>query len=451
MLTIKLNNNKKIWVTIFLIIFIILKFISIVDYSKAQNASIKNKNIDLIYNIPIKNDFNPALSNFIQSNIKEAEKNNVDLIILEISSFGGIVDSAIVIKDTIINTQIPVISYVSERAWSAAALVALAGDELVMKNGSSIGAAETRPNEEKYISALRKEFASTAELRGRKGKIAEAMVDSDIRIEGLVESGKLLTLTANEAYNNKIADLTVNNYEELLTNYNLNNSNIENVSFPLKMKFANLVTTPIFSILLLTIAFIALISEALIPGWGVGGTIGLISLGTFFSAFIMTGYAHWGLIVLFLVGLLLLFLEAFIVPGFGVTGIGGLIAIFSSLFFFFPTPNIALIVIASVLVLSIIALVFIVKIFGVSKLWRNISLGESLSNDRGYTSHSDKKELLNKRGITLTHLRPAGTAEINEKRIDVVSEGDYIDKGKKIKVIKVEGSRVVVKKIKEES
>ncbi len=450
MLTIKVINNKKNWITIFFLIFIILNLTFIVDYSKAESNFINNKNLDLVYHIPVKTDIDPSSASFVKKGIEEAETDGADLIIIEISSFGGLVDSAIAIKDNIISTNIPIITYVSERAWSAGALIALAGDELVMKEGSSIGAAETRPKEEKYISALRKEFSATAELRGRNPKLAEAMVDEDIEIEGIIAKNKLLTLTASEAITNNMSNSTVINLDDLIATYNLENSGIIKLKRSMKEIFADLVTTPMFSTILLTIGFVALISEAIIPGWGVGGTVGLLSLGTFFSGHIINGYAHWGLIVLFIVGIILLALELFVVPGFGITGIGGIIAIFASLYFFFPNPSIAFGVLATVLVFSIVTLIILIKFFGVSKMWKNISLGESQSNESGYTSHSNQKDLLNKMGTALTHLRPAGTAEIEGQRIDVITAGDYIDKGQKVKIIKVEGSRVVVKKIEEE-
>ena len=447
---IKSLKEKNFFISLFFLTFIIFFFILISGYGHAESDFLVNKNIDLVYQIPIKTDIDPSIASFVRNGIKEAEINEADLIIIEISSFGGLVDSAIAIKDNIIKTSIPTITFVSERAWSAGALIALAGEELVMQEGTSIGAAETRPNEEKYISALRKEFNATAELRNRNPELAEAMVDSDIEVEGIIAKDKLLTLTSSEALENNISNSTVISYEDLLSKYNLADSEIITLQRSMREIFADIVTTPIFSVILLSIGFVALISEAIIPGWGVGGTIGLLSLATFFSGYLINGYAHWGLIVLFIVGIVLMAIELFVVPGFGITGIGGLIAIFASLYFFFPDPSTALGVMAAVLVISIVLLFILIKLFGVSKFWKNISLGESQSNEGGYTSHSNQKKLIGETGTTLTHLRPAGTAEFRGKRIDVITEGDYIDKNKEVKVIRVKGSRVVVKKIEEE-
>jgi len=448
---IKSKNIKNYFLSFFLFTLFILIFVLIFsNITNAQENFLKDRNINLIYHIPIKADIDPAMASFVENGIQEAEASNADLIIFEISSFGGLVDSAIRIKDAIIKSTIPTMTYVSERAWSAGALIALSGNELVMKEGSSIGAAETRPKEEKYISALRKEFSATAELRNKNPKVAEAMVDQDIEIEGLIEKDKLLTLTSREAMDNNIANATVIDYNDLINKYEFTDIEIVKLERSMREIFADIVTTPIFSVILLSIGFVALISEAIIPGWGIGGTIGLLSLATFFSGYLINGYAHWGLIVLFIVGIILMALELFVVPGFGITGIGGLIAIFASLYFFFPDPSTALGVMAAVLVISMVLLFILIKLFGVSKLWKNISLGESQSNEGGYTSHSDQKKLIGEVGKALTHLRPAGTAEINGKRVDVITEGDYIDKDQMVKVIRVKGSRVIVKKIEEE-
>lgn len=432
----------------FFILLIFIVLFSCLGFAQ-ENGDLREK-VNTVYTIPIKGDIDPGMSTFVEKHVGKAEKSEADLIIFEIDTYGGLVQDGTKIKDIIFKTELPTVTYIANRAWSAGALIALAGEKMAMVEGSSIGAAETRPNEEKYISALRKEFSATAEARNRDGEVAAAMVDKEISIEGVIRGNKLLTLTAKEAEKNNITEHVVSNFQELLSVIGAEDSDIVVAEKTLTEKMAGVVTTPIFSTLLLTIGFIALLFEALIPGWGVGGTIGLLSLGLFFSSFIISGYAHWGLILLFVVGIILIGLEIFVVPGFGFTGIGGLIAIFTSLFFFFPNPEMALGVLASVSLISIIAAIIMFKYFGASKFWKNISLEESQTKDVGYTAHIDKKELLGKEGETISNLRPAGTAEIEGQRIDVVSEGGYIKKGKQVKIVNVAGSRIVVKKITEE-
>lgn len=405
---------------------------------------------DIVYQIPINGDIDQAMFSFFQRSFNEAIENNADKIIVNIDTYGGYVDPAIKIKDIIINSNVKTVTYVSNRAWSAGALIALAGEEMVMKVGSSIGAAETRPNEEKYISALRKEFKATAEARNKNPDVAAAMVDVDIEIEGLIEQGKLLTLTADEALKNNITNQVVGSEQEFYNYIQLNKNQITKITPNATEKFADIVTNPYISTLLLIIGFSALIIELLIPGFGVSGTVGLISLGLFFSGFLINGVASWGIIVLFLVGLLLILLEAFVVPGFGITGIGGIISILVSLYYLFPTPQVAVNVIATSLIATVILTFFVGKYFGSSKVWSRISLGTSLTTDSGYVSSNEDKENIGKVGITVTPLRPAGIIKIDDRRIDVVSEGGFIDKNKKVIVIDVKGSKNLVKLYKEE-
>ncbi len=422
---------------------IFLVFIIMILFTFSLNAQ------DIVYQIPIQGNIDQAMFSFFDRSFDEAIENGADKIVINIDTYGGYIDPAIKIKDIIINSDIETFTYVSNRAWSAGALIALAGEELVMKEGSSIGAAETRPNEEKYISALRNEFKATAEVRSRNADIAEAMVDVDIAIEGLIEEGKLLTLTAEEAKNNNISNVLVNTDEEFYSYLGISKEAVNIIEPQTIDRFVKVVTNPYISTFLLIIGFSALIFELLVPGFGVGGTVGLMSLGLFFSGYVINGVASWGIIVLFLVGLLLIILEAFVVPGFGITGIGGMISIFVSLYFIFPTPQIAINIMATTLIATVILTFIIGKYFGSSKAWSRISLGTSQTSDIGYVASNDKKDIIDKTGMTKTPLRPAGIAEIDNNRVDVVSEGGFIDKGEKIIVIDVKGSKVLVKSYKE--
>jgi membrane-bound serine protease (ClpP class) len=404
---------------------------------------------DIVYQIPIEGAIDQAMFSFFQRGFNQAEENNADIIIIKIDTYGGYVDPAIKIKDIILNSDTKTVTFVSNRAWSAGALIAISGEQMIMQRGSSIGAAETRPNEEKYISALRKEFKSTAEARNKNPELAAAMVDVDIEIEGIIEKEKLLTLTAEEAVDNNISDYMVDNTEGLYQYLNISGNQVNALKLTASERFAKVVTNPYISTFLLIVGFSALIFELLVPGFGFGGTIGLISLGMFFSGYVINGIASWGIILLFLVGLLLILLEVFVVPGFGITGIGGIVSILISLYFLFPTPQIAINIIATTLIATIVATYFIAKYFESSKLWSKISLGTSQTKEVGYVASIGNKKVIGKKGITVTPLRPAGIAEIEGKRVDVVSEGGFIDKEEKIKVIDVRGSKVLVQPYKE--
>ncbi|MBF8436015.1 nodulation protein NfeD [Halanaerobiaceae bacterium Z-7014] len=403
-----------------------------------------------VYFIPLHGDVDPGMATFLNRGLEEALENQAELVIVDVDTYGGLVDSGISIRDQLVNYPGEIVAYISNRAWSAGTLVALGADRIYMSEGSSMGAAETRPYDEKYISALRSEFAATAERRGRDPEIAAAMVDADIEIEDVIESGKLLSLTSSQAVELGFADGRFANFDEFLGYLGYSDADLTRIEKTGLESFAGLITNPFVSVFLLSLGIIALIGEALIPGFGVSGTIGVASLALFFSGYLIQGYAGMGLVVLFLAGLLLIAIEIFVIPGFGFTGITGIAAIFASLFFIFPDSSMAWTIMAAVLVLSTIGTIILIKFFGTSYFWRRISLGESLTTETGYVSSKDYKDLVGKTGRTVSTLRPAGIADFDGERIDVVSEGGYIEAETTVIVVKVEGRRVIVKPKKEE-
>ncbi|MFP4015435.1 MAG: NfeD family protein [Halanaerobiales bacterium] len=433
----KINNSFN---------FSILVLIFLLSFSLVSNAD----STDLVYKIPITGEVDNGLFKLVERGIAEAGEVGADLILFEIDTYGGYVDPAIKIRDLILSTNIPTVTYVGGRAWSAGALIALSGETLVMSVGSSIGAAEVQPYSEKQISAFRKEFKATAEARDKNADLAAAMVDADMVIEGITAKDKLLTLTAEEALEHNVADHRVENIEEMYKVIAYNPGRVVNIEMTTAEKAARIITDPYVTTILLTIGILALIAEAFIPGFGIAGTIGLLSLGTVFSSYIYYDVAGLGVMILLLIGLVLLALEIFLIPDFGITGIGGIIAIFVSIYFLFPSFEVAMGAIATILILTIAGIIVLFKLFGSSQVWKNISLGESQTREAGYLAQSDRKDLMGKVGNTVTPLRPAGIALIEGERIDVVSDGGFVDRDEEVIVYKIAGNRIIVKKIREE-
>ncbi|MFW5885791.1 MAG: NfeD family protein, partial [Halanaerobium sp.] len=289
-------------ILIFLILLLTITFYN----SAAAEAEVIHLHLD--------GEINNAEFAFIDKNISEAESLGSDFVIIEISSLGGYVDPALKIRDRILESEVEVITFVSGRAWSAAALIALAGEELYISPSASIGAAETRPNEEKYISALRKEFAATAERRNKDPQIAEAMVDASLEIEGLIEREKLLTLTAAEALEYEIADFSAASLSDLAGLREVSINEIRTVEKSNLERIMGIISSPYISSLVLIIAFSALIFEALTPGFALGGTVGIIALLIFFASHIFTGAIGTGIVVLFITGVILILAEVFVIP-----------------------------------------------------------------------------------------------------------------------------------------
>ncbi len=426
--------SKNIIIAVFFIILLL-----------AGNLSIDAAGNEIAL-IPLHGDVNPGQTSFLARALSEVEEGDFSAVIVEIDTYGGLVDSAINIRDQLLEYEMPVITYVNQRAWSAGALIALAGDSLYMRTGSSMGAAETRPKEEKFIAAFSGEFAATAERQGRDPEIARAMVDIEVEIDSVVNKGRLLSLTASEAAEIGFISGQVNNLEELFQVEGWSKIEATRMEKSTLEVIAGVITSPAVSILLLTLGLVGLVGEAMIPGFGVSGTVGILSLSLFFSSYLYQGYAGIGLLLLFMAGILLIIIEVFFIPGFGFTGIGGLAAIFLSLYLFIPDPSTALRIIVAVLVLSLLGIFILIKIFGASDLWKRISMEKSETVEEGYIARSSEENLTGESGKTLTPLRPSGMAKINERRIDVVTEGDFIDKDEKIEVIQHEGRRVVVSK-----
>jgi membrane-bound serine protease (ClpP class) len=291
-----------------------------------------------VYVAYIDGEIDLGLAPYVSRVINEAEENNADAIIFKINTFGGRVDAATQIKDAILSSKVLTIAFINNRAISAGALIALSCNKIVMVPGSSIGAAtvvdETgKKQSEKYQSYMRSEMRSTAERNGRRTDIAEGMVDERIIVAGLDDdSTKLITLTSEEALKYKIADTVITDFKDLLAAYNLKNAEEVQLTSNWAEAVVRFLNNPIVSSILIMIGFFGLMAEIKSPGWGVAGTAALISLSLFFGSSYILQLASILEILLFVFGLGLLLAEIFIVPGFGVTGISGIILIFASIF-----------------------------------------------------------------------------------------------------------------------
>ncbi|NMA60317.1 MAG: nodulation protein NfeD [Firmicutes bacterium] len=402
-----------------------------------------------VYSLPIQGEIESGLAAFIARGLAIAERND-GILLLEINTFGGRVDAATEIKDHLLKAKVPVIAYVSERAWSAGALIALSAPQVAMAPGSSMGAAEPRPMDEKTVSALRAEFEATAGRAGRDPRLAGAMVDADLAIEGLVEKGKILTLSAENAVEWGMADVLANSRHEVLAHFGYENYEL----IPLKPhwaeRIARFITNSTISSLLLTLGFLGLVFEITTPGWGVPGTGGLIALVLFFGGRYVTGLAGFEEIGLFILGILLLILEIFVIPGFGLAGILGIIAVIVSVVLVFGNVYAALISLFIALSVSIVAFILLWKRVKQSSFWQRLVLSHSETKDGGYKAPPDFTHLLGQQGVSLTPLRPAGTVMIGDVRYDVVSEGGFVAENSLVEVVLLEGTRVVVREVNKE-
>jgi membrane-bound serine protease (ClpP class) len=384
-------------------------------------------------------------------------------VILRIDTFGGRVDAAVQIRDALLRTGVRTIAYVDKRAISAGALIALSAGTLAMADGATIGAATpvqvgapgagTQPADEKTVSYLRKEFRATAESRGRPPAIAEAMVDADVTIEGLVNKGKLLTLTTDEALRHGLADFRAVTLESLLERSGLAGADIVHVSPNWAERLVRWLTHPIVSSLLISVGMLGILVELRTPGVGLPGAVGVASLGLFFWGHWLVQLAGWEELLAVVAGVILLALEVFVIPGFGIAGALGIAALLAGLAFSLVGAQAsyhgvleAAFRVVLALIVAIIASLLAMRVLPRTPLGRRLILDKGLSARDGYASAPDSdRGWLGRTGRASTPLHPAGIAEIDGERVDVVSTGGPIDAGATVRVVRVDGNRVVVR------
>jgi len=452
-------KRGRFYFSILLIIFAIFSNL----YSIGQNKKI-------VYVIPIKGTIDLGLSGFVERAIKEARDKGAKVLILEIDTFGGRVDAATQIRDAIFESGIQSIAFINKRAISAGALISLATNSIVMVPGSTIGAATpvafspagtTSPTGEKEISYVRKEFKATAEKTGHPADLAEAMVDPDVEIKGVIKKGKLLTLTTQEALKLKLAAHQASGISELMKIYGLMDAEIIEPGLNWSENFVRFLTNPMFSGLLLTIGFLGIYFELQAPGWGISGTIGVICLILFFGGYLLVGLAQWTEIILFMAGTILLTIEIFTIPGFGFVGVSGIFFIILSIFLSLikkPAPDVpvfrgdylrALQTVVWSLVATLATLFVIFKFFPSTRIWKRFENAFALKfkeeSNLGYkVTLFNAEAFKGKEGRTVTVLRPIGKIQIGDEIIDATTDGEYIGAGKKIKVVRIEGNNIIV-------
>ena len=403
----------------------------------------------------------PALR-LTEKAVKEAEAGRYDYLFLELNTFGGELDAADKIRTLLLNTKVPSIVYINNNAASAGALISIACDSIYMMPGASIGAAsvvnesgEIMPD--KYQSYMRSLMRTTAEHNGRNPNIAQAMVDPDVKIPGISDSGKVLTFTSEEAVKNGFCEGIANSREEVLEQAGVPHPEIHEQELSAIDKIINFLVNPVVSGILIMCIVGGLYFELQAPGIGLPSVIAITAALLFFAP-------HWEILI-FLAGLILLMLEFFVIPGFGVAGVSGIVLIIASLvltlvfnvgfkFQFNPEFNAS----AYVSKMTILVLVSSLAGFFVS-LWLgkklilaetrfgSLALRTGLESNQGFTSQDMRNEqYVGKEGVAQTILRPAGKINIDGEILDATAEHGYIEAGDKVKVTKFENAQLFVRK-----
>lgn len=429
--------NKKILSLINIAMIVLVLFVSFSTYAQGEGN---------VYVVPIKNNITKSTFQFVESKVNEIMKYNPSAIIFEIDTYGGYINEAEKIWKLISSLDVPTIAYVNTKAESAGVLITISNDKIVMTKGATVGSAETIPNTEKVLSMWVSWLKEAAENNGRNPELVAAMADKSIEIPGVVKKGKLLNLNSNDANRLGFADLIANDYEEALDYFDIEYNDIVEETSNLRTKLAGFLSDPAIGGVLITIGFIGLVFEIMMPGFGAGGTLSLIAFSLFFSGNILAGNSGLGVIIIFLAGIALIFIEA-VIPGFGVVGIGGMIAIGASIVLAMGSVQAAVISLFIAIIISTIVLALLIKFGYKSPYLNRVILKENQNRKLGYVGVPNKNEYLGKEGEVISYLRPAGTVLIENDRVDAVSQSEFIKKGERVKVVKVEGSKVIVRKI----
>lgn len=405
-----------------------------------------------VYVIPVHGVISDGLAQQVARGVREAEQMGARAILLEIDTPGGAINAAIKISNILTGTGLDTISFIKGDALSAGALITFSTDRIAMAPGSTIGAAEPRRGTEKagekVVSAWTAKLRDVAEMHGRDGNVAAAMSDADIEIPDLVAKGKLLTLTSRQAVALGMADTIKNSREEVLDFFGYPEARVVVQSGSAAEQLARWVTHPFVSPVLLMLGVAGLVLELFTVGFGIAGSVGLLAMALFFGGHYLAGVSGWEAILLFFVGIILVALEVLVIPGFGIAGIGGLALMLLSIILASTNVTQAFISLLVALLGTALLLLVSIRFLPTRTWWRNLILGEKQDRGTGYLATSESnRHYLGKTGTALSPLRPSGTAEFDGEPVDVVSDQGYIPQGTQVKVVKVEGRRIVVRKV----
>ncbi|MFZ9047023.1 MAG: NfeD family protein [Cyclobacteriaceae bacterium] len=437
----------------------LIVFLSTAFRVNAQDSTAK------IVHLKVQDNIDPRTNRYTELGLEYAQEVEADLVILELDTYGGALNDADEIRTRILNLEIPIYSFINKDAASAGALISIACDSIYMAKGSSIGAATVVTGDgtqapDKYQSYMRSIMRSTAEATGRNPKIAEAMVDEDINLDSIATEGKVLTFSVSEAIENGFCEGQYDNIDDIIENAGYQDYEILPYELGNAEKIISLFLNPFVSGILILVIVGGIYFELQTPGIGFPIIAAIIAAVLYFTPYYLNGLAENWEIIMFIVGVVLLALEIFVIPGFGVAGVLGVIGTIGALTlvmvnndgfdFQFIDPDKLFQAIATTLA-GMMGSIIIMFFGGVrlanSKVIQRIALEDTQDTGSGFTSTVYKKSLIGKAGTAFTILRPSGKVEIGDEIYDAYTRGEYIQKGDQIIVISNEGTSLKVKKV----
>ena len=448
-------------------ILLTLCFVIISGYFLSAQESDTSQKTGLIYKFNIKDEIAPPVWHNTKKALREAREMKADIILIHMNTYGGMVETADSIRTAILQSKIPVWVFIDNNAASAGALISIACDSIYMRSGANIGAATVvdqtgKPLPDKYQSYMRSTMRSTAEATGRDPDIAQGMVDPRVYIPGITDTGQVITFTTSEAIKYKFCNAQADNIEEILKITGKQNYKIVEQKLTTSDRIIGFLTKPMISGLLIMIIIGGIYFELQTPGVGFPLAAATLAAIVYFAPLYIEGLAANWEILIFIIGVILLLVEIFAIPGFGVAGISGIILIVTGLtlsmignvgFDFTGIPFQGVVVAFFIVIIasffSLISSFFLTrKLFGGHTMFGDLALLTTQQSNEGYvSSDAHYTEMKGTEGIAFTMLRPAGKVEIEDQIFDAVAESGFIDRGEKIRVVKYENAQLIVRKV----
>jgi membrane-bound serine protease (ClpP class) len=418
-----------------------------------------------VFTFAIDQDIDPGMNRRVKLAIDQAEALKVDVILIEMDTYGGAVTDADEIRTRILESKIPVYVFINKDAASAGALISIACDSIYMAPGASIGAAtvvngtDGAAAPDKYQSYMRSMMRSTAEATGRNPQIAEAMVDEKLVVPGISDSSSVITFSVAEAIQNGFCEGEYATAKEILAAQGLQSAEIIAYEEKTVDTIISFFLSPAVSGILILLIIGGIYFELQTPGVGFPLAVALSAALLYFIPYYLNGLAENWEILAFVIGIILLAVEFFILPGFGVFGVAGIVLTLGGLvlgmlpnqafdFELVPSPQLF----GALLTVILSALVGVGMVFWLTPkvnewgAFKHLTLATTQDRSKGYTSSTYSEDMVGKIGKVHSRLRPSGKVEIAGEIYDAYSRGEFLEQGESIEVISTEGTSLRVKK-----
>ncbi len=433
-----------------------------------------------VYTFPINGDIMPAQQRLVSKCLTEAREQNADLVVIRMNTYGGLVNVADSIRTMILNYPTPIWVYIDNQAASAGALIALAADRIYIHPGGSIGAASVvdqngQPMPDKFQSFMRATMRATAESHGqvieriengdtirrwwRDPQTAEAMVGRTVADSTTVN---VLTFTASEAVKNHFSEGTASSLEETLAQGGVETYTLTEYRPTTLDRLLAWLMNPVVQGIFVMMIVGGIYFELQSPGIGFALVVAILGAVLYFAPLYLEGVAQNWELILFIIGLVLLAVEIFVLPGFGIAGVAGIVAVILGLSFaaidndllrHLPTGEITVgWILQPILVVIIAATAALIGGLLLSKrfltdttpLQRKVVLTAEMAPEQGYVSHPQvASELIGKTAEVAAVLRPSGRVIIDGIYYDAIAEeGQFIPRGKQVIITRFEGGVV---------